>query len=195
MGADGANLKRLTEGEDDIFPLCSQVDNKWVYYWDGKDSRDMRVPLDGGKSEFLASPGVLHGEKFPLLGISRDGTMLGTFAAVPDPATSTYKRVIGVIKTNALNAPAEVLDADPRIAFTVFPAFTTDGAGIAYAVSGEKNEDNVFVQPRDGKPGRQITSFSSEHIFGFAWSPDGKTLAVGRGHVESDVVLLRDTSK
>jgi hypothetical protein len=30
-------------------------------------------------------------------------------------------------------------------------------------------------------------------FYGFGWSPDGKKLLVSRGHIESDVVLLRDT--
>lgn len=46
-----------------------------------------------------------------------------------------------------------------------------------------------------GSIGRQITHFSSEQIYGFGWSPDGKKLLVARGHTESDVILLRDTSK
>jgi len=52
-----------------------------------------------------------------------------------------------------------------------------------------------LLQPLDGKPGRQLTQFHSDSIFGFAWSPDRKKLLIPRGHVESDVILLRDTSK
>jgi hypothetical protein len=55
--------------------------------------------------------------------------------------------------------------------------------------------DNLWLQPLNGKPGRQITQFQSDQIPGFGWSPDGKKLLIGRGHTESDVVLLRDTSK
>jgi Tol biopolymer transport system component len=45
-----------------------------------------------------------------------------------------------------------------------------------------KGVDNIFVQPFDGSPGRQITNFSSEHIAELQWSPDGKALAVARTH-------------
>jgi hypothetical protein len=62
-------------------------------------------------------------------------------------------------------------------------------------ISSENNVGNLLLQPLNGKPGRQITQFSSEQILGFGWSLDGKKLGVGRGHVESDVVMLRDTSK
>jgi hypothetical protein len=40
----------------------------------------------------------------------------------------------------------------------------------------------------------RLTNFTSQNTNSFEWSPDGKTLAVLRFNVESDVVLLRDTS-
>jgi len=75
------------------------------------------------------------------------------------------------------------------------PRFTPDGNAVVYAISGAKNEYNLWLHPLDSKLGRQITNFSSEQIYGFGWSPDGKKLFVARGHTESDVILLRDTSK
>jgi len=38
-----------------------------------------------------------------------------------------------------------------------------------------------------------LTNFTSDRIRTFQFSPDGKTLAVTRLHVVSDVVLLRET--
>ena len=73
--------------------------------------------------------------------------------------------------------------------------FTPDGKALVYVIRGENNVDNLWLQPLDGKPGRQITTFKSVQIYRFSWSPDGKKLVVGRGHIESDVVLLRDASK
>ena len=194
MDADGSNLKRLTDGEDDFAPSCSPMGN-WVYYFDAKAGHWMRVQLEGGKPEFLPSPGVPGSPIFPLSSISRDDAMLVTYGSVPDPATSTYKKKLGVIKTNSLGAPAQILDADSRIVagFIRSPLFTPDGLGLVYPILGEKNENNLWLQPLDGKPGRQITHFSSEQIYRFGWSPDGKKLLVGRGHIESDVVLLHDT--
>ena len=55
MDAGGGNLKRITDGQDDEFPICSP-DGRWVYYLDKNDFRATRVPLDGGKPG-RASPG------------------------------------------------------------------------------------------------------------------------------------------
>jgi Tol biopolymer transport system component len=196
MDADGSNLKRLTEGEHDILPVCS-AEGKWVYYTDFKANRWMRVPLEGGKAEVLPSAGVPGSMAFPLSSISRDDRVLVVNGSVPDSATNGYKNTLAVIKTNSMDARLQILDADSRIVVGNIrsPQFAPDGLAVVYAILGENNEYNLWRQPLDGKPGRQISHFPSEQIFGFDWSPDGKKLLVWRGHSESDVMLLRDTSK
>jgi hypothetical protein len=57
----------------------------------------------------------------------------------------------------------------------------------------DKDADNLWLQPLDGSPGRQITNFKSERITGFRWSFDGKQLGLIRGHTDSDVVLLQES--
>jgi len=108
-----------------------------------------------------------------------------------------YRKVFGILKTDELGKPFQVFDVNPQIVIGNIqgPKFTLDGRAVVYAISGEKNQYNLWLQPLDGKPGRQPTHFPSDQIYGFGWSPDGKKLLVGRGHQESDVVLLRDTSK
>jgi hypothetical protein len=59
----------------------------------------------------------------------------------------------------------------------------------------EKGIDNLWEQPLDNSAARQLTHFTSEQIARFRFSPDGTKLAIERGHVESDAVLLRDTGK
>jgi eukaryotic-like serine/threonine-protein kinase len=196
MDADGSNLKRLTDGEDDIFPICSPA-GKWVYYFDAKATQWGRVPLEGGKAEVLRSEGVTGSATFPLSGISRDDGMVVEYGAVADAATSTYKDRFAVIKTNSLEVPFQILDADTRLTLTNIraPQFTPDGRAMVYVIRGENNESNLWQQPLDGKAGKQITHFPGEEVYGFEWSPDGKKLMVWRGHTESDVVLLRDTTK
>lgn len=59
----------------------------------------------------------------------------------------------------------------------------------------ENGVSNIWVQPLDGSPGRQITNFKSGTFYRFSWSPDGKSLAVIRDLSQSDVVLLRELSQ
>jgi hypothetical protein len=72
--------------------------------------------------------------------------------------------------------------------------FRHDGAGIVYAVR-DGATDNLWLQHLDGTPGKQITDFQSEFIRDFSYSPDGKQLAIIRGHREADVVLIHDSGK
>jgi Tol biopolymer transport system component len=82
------------------------------------------------------------------------------------------------------------LDPDPR--YANYPHFTPDGNALVYIIH-EKGTDNLWLQPLDGSPGRQITNFQGDVIQYYSFSLDGKTLGVVRTHIESDVVLLHDT--
>jgi len=42
----------------------------------------------------------------------------------------------------------------------------------------------------NGTPPKQLTDFTSERIFWFAFSRDGKQLALSRGTQTSDVILI-----
>jgi hypothetical protein len=49
---------------------------------------------------------------------------------------------------------------------------------------------NLLRQPITGGPAVPLTKFSSEQIFSYAVSPDQKQIAIVRGRVSSDVVLV-----
>jgi Tol biopolymer transport system component len=49
---------------------------------------------------------------------------------------------------------------------------------------------NLWSQPIDGGPSTAVTSFTTGDTFGFALSRDGKQLAVARGTVTNDAVLV-----
>jgi TolB protein len=51
---------------------------------------------------------------------------------------------------------------------------------------------NLWEQPVAGGAPRQLTTFTSDTIFGFAYSPDRKRLYLSRGQRTGDVVVLRD---
>ena len=51
---------------------------------------------------------------------------------------------------------------------------------------------NLWQQPVDSGAPKQITDFKSEQIWNFAFSRDGKQLALARGGTIRDVVLISD---
>jgi eukaryotic-like serine/threonine-protein kinase len=200
INADGSNPKQLATGSFYIDPTCSR-DGKWAYYVGGGAHPAMRVPVEGGQSEPIPSSEVpdIYGVGAGMA-VSPDGKLLVFDAEVTapnDPQAALSKLALVNLDSSSKSSP-RLLDPDPRIAggagggvFTNTMSFTPDGKSVAYIVR-DKGVDNIWVQPLDGSPGRQITNFSSENVAEFHWSPDGKTLAVARTHKISDVVLLQE---
>ncbi len=189
MDNDGSNRIRLTHGTADIAPVCAP-DGKWVYYDDFNDLEIKKVSIDGGTPETV--PGTVLPETFlgaPGLGIAPNGKLLAFLTT--KGVQNAPIHAIALVNLDAGPKPSRrMLDPDPRIADA--PQFTPDGKAIVYSIR-ENGVDNLWLQPLDGSRGRQITNFQSDAIRIFQFSPDGKTLGVLRSHVESDVVLLRDS--
>jgi WD40 repeat protein len=188
--ADGSSPVKLTNGLD-RYPVCSP-DQKWVYYFDLSNDHINRVPLDGsGKPEaiFGEPQGYFFtdkkGIKESVVSPSPDGKTLAT-AVVQAKGEATKIALLEI----GSPSPPRMLDANPHISGNV--QFMPDGKSVAYSIR-DNGTDNVWVQPLDGSAGRAITDFKSEQIWSFSLSPDGKSLAVLRGHVDSDVVLLQET--
>jgi serine/threonine protein kinase len=181
--ADGSNPLRLTDGKFDLYPVCSP-DQEWVYYINWDDKKIYRVPLGGsGKAEaVVASPQDYLGG----LSVSPDGKTLA--AAVHETEASGVAAKIALFEIGSRSQP-RLLDAAHRSGGV---QFTPDGKSVAYAIR-ENGVDNVWVQPLDGSAGHAITDFQSEQIWSLSFSPDGKSLAVLRGHYDSDVVLLQES--
>jgi Tol biopolymer transport system component len=95
------------------------------------------------------------------------------------------------------------LDAGPNpVRWTLIPdsrvagaaVFTPDGKAVTYPIM-ENGVSNIWVQPLDGAPGRQITNFKSGTIRRFSWSQEGRSLALIHDIYQSDVVLLPEASQ
>ena len=194
MDSDGSNLKRLTTGDGGTAPRCAPA-GKWVYYSGGAEFPWMRIPLEGGTPEQIKPSSGPEWGVFQISGISRDDQRFVAFSTRAD-ASSTYSGRLGIFNAAQADSPRLSVRPDSRIKVDNGAIqFSPDEQALAYTITDDKNVDNVWLQPVDGKPGRQLTQFHSDSIFGFTWSPDGKKLQVPRGHVESDVFLLRDSSK
>jgi serine/threonine protein kinase len=181
--ADGTGLRRITEGKRDMFPMCSP-DGKTLFYLDTLAAAYMKVPIDGGKPERVSTTYAANAEGFD---IARDGktAVMGTY---------DFKSQRPSISLVSLESGKELrtFEYDPRHRGIL--RFSPDGKGIVYPVR-EKGVDNLWVQPLDGSPGRQLTNFTALKIYWYQWSPDRKSLALVRGDSPSDLVLIQDSQK
>lgn len=181
MDLNGTNQKQLTTGLNDQEPACN-ADGRWVYYLDNVENRYVkRVSVDGGSPETVVKSSV---DTFAL---SPSGKEIASF----EVRQLDHKLMLRIedVETHQM----AYSDIDQRALQDNF-AFAPDGKGIVYVVR-EKGVDNLWLQPLDGKPHRQLTHFKKDTFFRFAFSPDGSKIAMECGEVESDVVMLHDESK
>lgn len=67
---------------------------------------------------------------------------------------------------------------------------TPDGRALDY-IDTQRGVSNIWSQLVDGEAPKQLTDFTADQILGFDWSQDGKQLAIARGNVTKDVILVR----
>jgi eukaryotic-like serine/threonine-protein kinase len=179
----GGDLKQISNGRLDDYPVCSP-DSRWVYYVDITSRRIMKVGIDGGASETITK---LPAEGF--FDISPDGATL-VFTVVNHAEGHQQRIMLVAADTGETRKALEF----QRPSMTRIIRFSRDGKSVIYTVR-DHGVDNLWEQPLDGSAGKQITAFTSEHIWDYHWSEDGRQLAVSRGHTDSDVVLIRDTKQ
>jgi Tol biopolymer transport system component len=73
-----------------------------------------------------------------------------------------------------------------------FCHWSHDGREIQYLVSNN-NVTNIWSQPLNGGPPKQVTDFKDSLMTGFSWSKDGKLLACTRGALLRDAVLISES--
>ena len=181
MDLNGTNLRQLSNGLNDREPACAK-DGNWVYYVDNHDNRYVkRMSVDGGVAETVVKHAV------GAYCLSPDGREIASL----DVRELDHKLMLRIddVETQKMSYS----DIDQR-ALPDELAFTPDGRNVVYVVR-EKGVDNLWEQPLDGKPHRQLTHFKKDVLFRFAFSLDGSQIAIESGAVESDAVLLHDESK
>jgi Tol biopolymer transport system component/DNA-binding winged helix-turn-helix (wHTH) protein len=185
MDPQGGNLRRLTNSIGAYSPLCSR-DSRSVFYAEGSPAgvELRKIDVDGGSSEVLtgfSADGFLSAlspdGKIAAFVYSPESKLLIALVSVDSPHD---KKLVNFGRSPTVNPgmPGEV-------------QFTPDGTALVYSFR-DRNGDNLWLQPLDGSPGRQITNFDSEYIVDFHWTLDGNRLGLIRGHTDADIVLLRD---
>lgn len=180
MEIDGSNPKQLTSGKRNVNSDLSP-DGRWVVYvsFDSGNGTLWRVSIDGGGAIQLSGPTA----NLPV--VSPDGKQIACF----------YWDEQANPPRGAMILPFE--GGPPIKRFNIGPH--SGGFALQWAIDGRAllyigpRHANIWSQPVDGGESAQLTHFQGDQIFNFAYSPDGKWLAVARGRVTDDVVLIRDS--
>jgi Tol biopolymer transport system component len=174
MDIDGSKTKQITNGIAEVSPVITP-DSKWILYQSISDLGIWKIPIDGG------TPQRVTDKLTSQTAISPDGKLIACRYREQD--LSPFK--LGLIdfetgqtvKTIDIPPTNNILDWGP------------DGKTVLY-VDTRNGVSNIWSQPIAGGPPKQLTHFKSDLIFVFDLSRDGKQLAVSRGTVSNDVVLI-----
>jgi Tol biopolymer transport system component len=177
MDPDGSNPVQLTDETFANNPECSP-DGKSVLYARANDTTAWQVPIQGGTPSQVVEPNSVGGTPR----ISPDSKLL---AYLPMPATMSGHPVLTVIPFGG-GSPLYRFDW-PMGANRM--RWAPDSKALDYLLT-RGGATNIWRQALAGGPPKQITNFKSDLIFFFDWSRDGKQLALARGAISSDVVLI-----
>lgn len=182
---DGSNLKQLLPGNSLAFFPTVTPDGASIVFNSAQSGKLAlwKVGIDGRDPKQLTDVESL----FP--SVSPDGKSIAFFSRA---AADGGKQKIVIVPFTGRPA-IKTFDVSPGFLSEKHPVlrWTPDGSALTY-VDESNGADNVWSQPVDGGSRKPLTNFKSDSISFFAWSHDGKQLAISRGPVTTDVVLLRD---
>jgi serine/threonine protein kinase/WD40 repeat protein len=182
MDLDGGNLKQLTEKEEDLDPQISP-DSHWIVFSSYRSGREAlwKMPIEGGAPVLLSNE-FAHDDP----AISPDGKLVAALHRDEQPDSPWQIMVIPfeggpIVKT---------FELPPTVDTSAGVRWTPDGRAITYIDT--RGTPNLWSQPLDGGPAKQLTDFKANGVWQCSWSRDGKWLALVRGTVTKDVVLIKD---
>ena len=184
MNIDGSNPVRLTSGLSDSFPALSP-DSQWVIYTAYTDTKPTvwKVPIDGGTAvQVTDHVGIVAN-------VSPDGRFIAfMYPESPDPFAPPNRVVVIPFEGGPILKTFEVPQSGT---VATLMQWSSDGHSILYSVN-RNNVSNIWSQPIDGGPPKQVTGFNDMLITGFSWTRDGKLLACTRGTLLRDAILITD---
>ena len=186
LNVQTGEVKQLTFGTDEETSSCTP-DGKWVFY-SGPKSDDasphiFKVFVDGGEPVELAHGNVTSPA------VSPDGTLIAYGRSEGDGAATRWKFVVQSVTGGP---PVKEIELPSTYKWRKL-GWSPDGRGLTYVHNTSGNTQDLYMQPLVGGAPVQLTHFDSELgvIPAYAWSRDGKKLAITRARYnDSDVVMF-----
>lgn len=177
MNNEGGDQKRLARvGFDAGYDISP--DGRWIVY--GNQVEFWRIPISGGTPVKIGAHRLTTPPRH-----SPDGQWLAGFIQTAPPPTPAELAVIPV----SGGAAKKVADV-PSTAVRLTPRWIDGGKAVTY-VNRVDGVDNLWMQPVDGSPAKQLTKYDSGEIRHWEFMPDG-TMYVVRSTWRADAIMISD---
>ena len=177
MNIDGSDQRQLTNGVSGESGPQFSPDGRWLMYRTALGRWTIwKIPADGS-----GAPVQITDKYSRSPAVSPDGKLIAYF----------YREDNGPWRIAV--APFE--GGEPSKTFDILALpnpslrWTPDSRAVAY-VETQGGVSNIVIQSLDGGKPKPLTDFKQERIFSFDYSRNGKQLAISRGTINNDVVLI-----
>ncbi|HKP70407.1 MAG TPA: hypothetical protein VJV05_14060, partial [Pyrinomonadaceae bacterium] len=180
MDLDGGQQTQITNGPDDGNPRATP-DGNWVVYDSFRSGKQVlwRVSVNGGEPIQITDFPALESD------VSPDGKFVACFTTELNPDKKWEIVIVPFEGGSVVNK----LPVPQTVSVDSSPYWTSDGKGITY-VDARDDVGNVWVQPIDGGPAKQLTNYKQGYLFRREWSRHGKGVAIVLGSETSDAVMF-----
>ncbi len=189
MDIDGDNQRQLTFDEankERSIAGTLSPDGREVYFikLGGGAAAIWKMPIEGGPALKVSNLKDAAAESF--VSVSPDGKWLAYRHVAKRSEVQNEERTIqvGVIASDGSGEP-KIFDLPMRRSMV---QWTRDSSAF-YFSPGQFNESSIELQSLNDHTAKKIVDFP-DRVFSFAWSPDGKSLAVARGRQMGDAILI-----
>ncbi len=189
VNAAGENLEQVThsENESEIYPQISS-DGSWLFYLKKGANKTAiyKLSLADGVEHELPKSSAYFPENF--LSLSPDSKYLA-FQILPDKGS--IEEISGEIKIGIIEtADPESIKTFKLPVASEFFKWKLGEHAIDYVVHGNDGAQIMRQSLDSGRKPALIIKLPKDDIFGFAWSRDGRKIALSRGQLLRNVVLL-----
>jgi serine/threonine protein kinase len=182
---DATDARPFIISETSVWNPEISRDGKWLVYYSNAGGT-MKVPAQGGSGVSIDPDGG-----YPT--ISCDAR----WVAFPHDDEKNDRGRIEIVAADGSGSPRLLPftledQVPPEANIGELPIrWTASGDALTY-VRTKDGVSNLWSQPINGGPAKQITNFTSGLIWRHAWSCDGKYLALARGNLSIDAIMLTD---
>lgn len=174
----GNNPQKLSESDSFIaFPVFSpNGENLYFEKYNGTRWQLNKMPIKGGNTELISNDTTNYFDFSP------NGEFLGY--GYFDEQNQKWKVAVRKVSDNSIVKIFDVSNGS-------FIRFTPDNKAIIFNTSDVIREGgNLWIQPLDGSPAKQILDLKDEKVFWANFSAESNKLFYTRGKINSSAVLL-----